>query len=290
MSAVEVMITTLWGTKEKVEISPEGPTVIIGERINPTGKPKIVAALEKRDWDVLRQEAVTQIAQGARVIDVNVGAIGIDEVALLPEAVKAVSEATGAPLCIDSSNPQALEAALRVCGGKPIINSTTGEEASLSVILPLAKEYGAAVIGLCQDERGIAQNPEQRLEVAQKLVNRARSYGIEENDILIDPLALAVAAETRAGLVCLVTAQLIYERLGLNMTAGTSNLSFGLPNRYLINNSFLAMAIWCGVNAPIVNPGSKGLVETVLTADLIKGRDEYAVRYLKHYRKSLQQS
>jgi len=284
------MITTLLGKKEKVEISAEGPTVIIGERINPTGRAKITVALEKRDWDVLRQEAVTQIAQGARVIDVNVGVVGIDEVALLPEAVKVVSEATGAPLCIDSLNPQALEAALRVCEGKPIINSTTGEEASLSVILPLAKEYGAAVIGLCQDERGIAQDPEQRFEIAQKIVSRAKSYGIEEHDILIDPLVLAVAAETRAGLVCLVTAQLISERLGLNMTTGASNMSFGLPNRYLINNSFLAMAIWCGVDAPIVNPGSKELVETILAADLVKGKDGYAVRYLRHYRKSLQQS
>ncbi len=284
------MITTLRGRKEKVVISHEGPTVIIGERINPTGRSRLTAALEKRDWDVLRQEAVIQVEQGAWVIDVNVGAAGIDEVAVLPEVVRVVSEATGVPVCIDTSNPQALEAALRVCEGKPLINSTTGEEASLSVILPLAKEYGAAVIGLCQDERGIGPDAERRFEIAQKIVDRAKSYGIEEHDVLIDPLVLTVAAETKAGWLTLTTAQLISQRLGLNMTMGTSNISFGLPNRYLINNNFLAMAIWCGVNAPVVNPGAPGLVETILTADLVKGSDEYAGRYLKHYRKNLRRS
>ena len=284
------MITTVRGTKEKVDISPEGPTVIIGERINPTGNPQITTALQNRDWDILIQEAANQIAQGAAILDVNVGAVGIDEVAVLPEAVKVVAEATGVPICIDSSNAQALEAALKVCGGKAIINSTTGEEASLSVILPLAKAYGTAVIGLCQDERGISSDPEQRFEIAQKIVSQAKSYGIDEQDVLIDPLVLTVAAESGAGAVTLTTAQLISERLGLNMTMGTSNVSFGLPNRYLINNGFLTMAIWCGVNAPVVNPGAKELVETVLAADLVKGTDEYAARYLKHYRKSRRQS
>jgi len=284
------VITTVRGTKEKVDISPEGPTVIIGERINPTGNPQITTALQNRDWDILIQEAANQIAQGAAILDVNVGAVGIDEVAVLPEAVKVVAEATGVPICIDSSNAQALEAALKVCGGKAIINSTTGEEASLSVILPLAKAYGTAVIGLCQDERGISSDPEQRFEIAQKIVSQAKSYGIDEQDVLIDPLVLTVAAESGAGAVTLTTAQLISERLGLNMTMGTSNVSFGLPNRYLINNGFLTMAIWCGVNAPVVNPGAKELVETVLAADLVKGTDEYAARYLKHYRKSRRQS
>ncbi|MBU2607927.1 MAG: dihydropteroate synthase [Chloroflexi bacterium] len=284
------MITTLSGIKAKVDISPEGPTVIIGERINPTGRSKLTAALEQKDWDVIRQEAVLQVEQGATVIDVNVGAAGIDEVALLPQAVEVVSEATGVPICIDTSNPRALEAALKICGGRPLINSTTGEEASMSVILPLAKKYGAAVIGLCQDERGIAHEPELRLEIAQKIVERAKSYGLEDSDVLIDPLVLTVAAETKAGMVTLTTVRMISEKLGLNMTMGTSNVSFGLPNRYLINNNFLAMAIWCGVTAPVVNPGAKELVETLMAADLVMGKDEYASRYLKHYRKTLRQS
>ena len=284
------MITTLQGKKGKAEISPDGPTVLIGERINPTGRSRLTEALIKGDWDLIRQEAVLQVEQGARIIDVNVGAVGVDEVAVLPEVVKVVSEATGVPLCIDTSNHRALEAALKAYEGKPLINSTTGEEASLSVVLPLAKEYGAAVIGLCQDERGIPPTPEGRLEVARKILDSAKGYGIEEQDILIDPLVLTVAAETKAGWVTLTTAQLISQELGLNMTMGTSNVSFGLPNRYLINNSFLAMAIWCGVDAPVVNPGAQGLVEAILAADLIKGSDEYAGRYLKQYRKSRRQS
>lgn len=284
------MITTLSGIKAKVDISPEGPTVIIGERINPTGRSKLTAALEQKDWDIIRQEAILQVEQGATVIDVNIGAAGIDEVALLPQAVEVVSEATGVPICIDTSNPEALEAALKVCGGRPLINSTTGEEASMSVILPLAKKYGAAVIGLCQDERGIAHEPEQRLEIAQKILERAKSYGLEDSDVVIDPLVLTVAAETKAGMVTLATVRMISEKLGLNMTMGTSNVSFGLPNRYLINNNFLAMAIWCGMTAPVVNPGAKELVETVVAADLVMGKDEYAGRYLKHYRKTLRQS
>lgn len=284
------MITTLVGKKEKVEISPEGPTVIIGERINPTGKPWLAEALEKKDWEVVRQEALKQVSQGARVIDVNVGAAGIDEVAVLPEAVKVVEEATGAPICIDSSNREALEAALAVCDGKALINSTTGEDASLSVVLPLAKRYGAAVIALCQDEAGISRSAEQRLVVAQKILKRAEDTGLEAEDILIDPLVLTVAAEPDAGDVSLATVQMVYQSLGLNITMGTSNVSFGLPNRYLINNSFLAMAIMCGVNAPIVNPGAKDLVETILACDVLKGKDEHAIRYLRHYRKTRRQS
>jgi len=284
------MITTLQGKKGKVDISPDGPTVLIGERINPTGRSRLTEALLKGDLDLIGQEAVLQVEQGARVIDVNVGAVGVDDVAVLPEVVKVVSEATGVPLCIDTSSPRALEAALKVYEGKPLINSTTGEETSMSAVLPLAKEYGAAVIGLCQDERGIPPTPEGRLEVAAKILDRAKSYGIEEQDVLIDPLVLTVAAETKAGWVTLTTAQLVSQKLGLNMTMGTSNVSFGLPNRYMINNSFLAMAIWCGVNAPVVNPGAQGLVEAILAADLVKGSDEYAGRYLKQYRKSRQQS
>lgn len=281
------MTTTLQGTREKVEISPQGPTVIIGERINPTGRSRLAEALKKGDFSLLREEALSQVEQGARVLDVNVGAAGVDEVALLPQAAQVVSEATGAPLCLDSSNPQALEAALRVCQGRALINSTTGEEGSLERILPLAKEYGAAVIALCHDEEGISGDAEKRLRVAEKILKKAKAYGLEEADLLLDPLVLTVSADNRAGVVSLTTARLISERLGLNLTMGASNVSFGLPDRHLINNSFLAMAIWCGVNAPIVNPGAKDLVATILAADLLKGKDEYASRFLKYYRKRL---
>lgn len=226
--------------------------------------------------------------QGAAIIDINVGAMGVDEVAVLPQAVRVVSEVVGVPLCLDSANPQALEVALKVCPGKPLINSTTGEEKVLTVILPLAKEFEAAVIALCHDEEGIVNDPEKRLRVAEKIVCRAKDYGIQEADILIDPLVLTVGAEATAGAVSLSTAGLISERLGLNLTMGVSNVSFGLPNRHFINNNFLAMAIWCGVNAPIVNPATKEIVETILVTDLLKGKDPYATRYIRHCRKSQQ--
>jgi len=282
------MITILQGKTQTVEISPERPTVIIGERLNPTGRSRLAEALRKGDWDLITQEATSQVEQGAALIDINVGVAGVDEVAMLPQAVKVVSEVVGVPLCLDSPNPQALEAALKVCPGRPLINSTTGEEKSLTVILPLAKKFGAAVIALCHDEEGIANDPEKRFKVAEKIVRRAKDYGLHEADILIDPLVLTVGAEAKAGLVSLSTTSLIAERLGLNLTMGASNVSFGLPNRYLINNTFLAMAIWCGVNAPIVNPAAKEIVETILAADLLRGKDPYAVRYIRQCRKSQQ--
>lgn len=282
------MITILQGKTQTVEISPEGPTVIIGERLNPTGRSRLGEALRKGDWELIRQEATSQVEQGAALIDINVGASGVDEVAVLPQVVTVISEVVGVPLCLDSPNPQALEAALKVCPGRPLINSTTGEEKTLTAILPLAREFGAAVIALCHDEEGIVNDPERRFKVAEKIVRRVRDYGLQEADILIDPLVLTVGTEATAGAVSLGATRLISERLGLNLTMGASNVSFGLPNRYLINNSFLAMAIWCGVNAPIVNPVAKETVDTILAADLLKGRDPYAARYIRHYRKSQQ--
>jgi len=282
------VITVLQGKTQKIEISPDSPTVIIGERINPTGRPSLAEALKKDDWELIRQEAISQVEQGAAVIDVNVGVPGLDEIALLPRAVRVVAEAVDVPLCLDSSNHKALEAALKVCPGRPLINSTTGEEKALNTILPLAKASGAAVIALCHDEKGIINDPETRLKVAEKIANKARSYGLQEADLLIDPLVLSVGAEAKSAIVSLKTTLLISEKLGLNLTLGASNVSFGLPTRHLINNSFLAMAIWCGVNAPLANPASKGVVETILAADLLKGKDPYAGRYIRHYRKSQQ--
>jgi len=280
------MITILQGKTQKVEISPESPTVIIGERINPTGRSRLGEALRKGNWSLIRQEATSQVEQGAAILDVNVGTMGVDEVAVLPQAARVVSEVVGIPICLDSANPQALEAALKLCPGKPLINSTTGEEKALTTVMPIAKEFGAAVIALCHDEERITNDPERRFQVAEKIMRRAREYGLQETDILIDPLVLTVGAESTAAAVSLSTACLVSERLGLNLTMGISNVSFGLPKRHLINNSFLAMAIWCGVNAPIINPAAQGMVETILAADLLKGKDSYAAQYIRHCRKS----
>lgn len=278
------MITTLHGTKHTATISPESPTVIIGERLNPTGRKRLAQALAEGNMEVYRDEALAQQSEGALVIDVNVGAEGVDQTTVLPGAVKVVAEATGLPVCIDSSDHRAIAAALRVFGGRALINSVTGEDESLARILPLVKEFGAVVVGLCLDDKGIPKDAESRFAVARKILQRATKMGINESDILIDPVVVSAATEPDAGLVTLQTIRLVSERLGLNLTMGSSNVSFGLPQRAVINNTFMAMGILNGVNAPIANPAQAGLVETILAADLLRGRDEYGMRYIRHYR------
>lgn len=276
------METVLRSKRREVVIGPGQPTRIIGERINPTGKKLLAESLAKGDMGRVKRLAEEQVAAGAAILDVNVGAAGVNEVEVLPLAVQAVMEVTDVPLCLDSANAQALRAALEVYEGKALINSVNGEEASLRRVLPLAKEFGAAVIGLTMDERGIPKTAEERLEVAKKIVARAEEIGIPREDILIDCLALAVGADTTAGLVALEAIRLVRQELGVNMTLGVSNISFGLPDREEINDVFLAMALGCGVNAPIVNPSQA--CKTVLIADLLLGKDEYAMRYIRYCR------
>jgi 5-methyltetrahydrofolate--homocysteine methyltransferase len=276
------METILKGTGKTVVISPDRQTVIIGERINPTGRKKLAAALVAGDLDYVRAEAVAQVAEGAHVIDVNVGAAGVDEVDLLPKAVKAVAEVVDVPICIDSSNPDAIAAALPVAPGRPLVNSVNGEERSLSRILPLIKQYGAAVIGLTMDEGGIPSDPEKRLEIAKKIIARAEALGIAREDVIIDCLALTMGADSKAGLITLRTIEAVRKTLGNNITLGASNISFGLPEREQINAGFLAMAVMAGMNCPIVNPKKSRLALAV--ADLALGRDDYAANYLKAYR------
>jgi len=266
----------------EIVISPDRPTVIIGERINPTGKRRLAEALANQDLGRVQRLAESQVAEGADVLDVNVGAAGVDEVQLLPMAVRAVMEVTGAPLCLDSANPAALRAALEVYDGKALINSVNGEERSLERVLPLVKEYGAAVIALCMDDDGIPSDANGRIAVAAKIVERASALGIPPEDVLIDCLALSVCTDANAGNVTLQAIRGVRERLGANMTLGASNVSFGLPDREAINNTFLAMALMAGVNAPIVNPGPSR--KTILISDLLLGRDEYAMRYVGYHR------
>jgi 5-methyltetrahydrofolate--homocysteine methyltransferase len=273
-----MMETILRGKTTTVRISPELPTVIIGERINPTGKKKLAAALQAGDLAPVQELAQTQVEAGAAVLDVNVGATGVDEVDMLPRAVQALAEAVDVPLCIDTANPEALAAALAVCPGKPLVNSVTGEEEKLAAVLPLVAERSAAVIGLVMDDDGIPSTPERRLEVARKILARATELDIPAEDVIFDPLVLAVGAEMQAGVVTLETVRLLRAELDANMTAGASNISFGMPDRPLLNQIFLAMLIACGVNCPISNPGH--LCDAVLTADVLLGRDEYAMRYI----------
>jgi 5-methyltetrahydrofolate--homocysteine methyltransferase len=277
------METVLKGTDSTVHIAPGRPTVLIGERINPTGRKKLATELEAGNIEVVKREALAQIEVGADVIDVNVGATGVDQVAVLPRAVEMVQEVVKAPLSIDTSDPAALAAALQVYQGKPLVNSVNGEEKNLSRVLPLVAEHGAAVIGLCMDEEGISDDPHRRLEIARKIVERAEALGIPRGDILIDCLALTVSADSGAALVTLEAIRLVKDELGVNMTLGASNVSFGLPDRELLNGLFLAMAIREGVNAPIVNAAQ--VRQTILAVDVLLGRDEFALRYIKDYRK-----
>lgn len=276
------METKVTSGEKEVIISDQRPTVLIGERINPTGKKRLAEALRAGDLELVRAEAIAQVEAGADILDVNVGVAGLDEVSLLPEAVQAVSEVVDVPLCIDSSNSKALEAALRVCRGKALVNSVSGEERSLAEVLPLIKEYGAAVIGLSMDEAGVSDNVEHRVAVARKIVERAAALGIATEDIVIDCLVTAVGADSAAGLQTLETVRRIKNELGVNMTMGASNLSFGMPDRELLTGVFLAVAIAAGVNCPVVDVAKVRPV--VLAADVVLNRDRFAMRYTKAYR------
>lgn len=273
------METILQGKTTTVRIAPELPTVLIGERINPTGKKKLAAALLAGDLTPVRELAQAQVACGAHVLDVNVGAVGVDEVSLLPRAVETVVEVADVPICVDTANPEALKAALAVCPGKPLVNSVTGERAKMEAVLPLVAERGAAVIGLVMGDEGIPPTPEQRLEVARRILNRALELGIPHEDVIFDPLVLTVGADSRAARVALETIRLLRQEFDANLTCGASNVSFGMPDRPLLNQVFLAMALAYGVNCPITDPAH--FCDAILAADVLLGKDEYGMRYIR---------
>jgi 5-methyltetrahydrofolate--homocysteine methyltransferase len=256
--------------------------VLIGERINPAGKKKLAEALKKVNLDIVRSEARAQAQAGADILDVGVGTFGVDEVELLPRAVRAVMETVDIPLCIDTTNPAALEAALKYYKGKALVNSVSGEELSLANVLPLVKKYGAAVVGLVQDDEGIPKNAERRVAVARKIIERAEKDGIAREDIVIDCLASSVGADTESGVAVVEAIGRIRAELGVNITLGASNVSFGLPEREVINSSFVAIAIAAGATCLIVDVARVRPV--VLAADLVLARDRRARRYIEAYR------
>ncbi len=279
-------LTTVVSSKTKtVEIHRDKPTVIIGERINPTGRKKVLAALQEGNFDIVREDAISQVEAGATMLDVNAGVPGADEPALLKQVLSTVLETTDVPLCIDTADPKALEAALSLYEGKALINSVNGEERSLNAVLPLVKEHGAAVIGLCMDDDGIPATAEARLKVAGKIIERAGKLGIPQEDIVIDPLALTMGAESKAGKMALDTIQMVVDEFGVNITMGASNISFGMPDRKFINSTFIAMAIHAGLTCPITNPLVPEVGIAVLAADLSMGRDDFGMRWIKAYRK-----
>ncbi len=275
------MQTILRSKTQEVVIDTDGPVLIIGESINPTRRKKLVETLSNHEFDFAIQLGKSQIDAGADILDVNVGFPGVDDAVLLPETVKAIQEALDVPLCIDSPNPKAIEAALKVIDGRCLINSVNGEEKSLAAILPLAKEYDAAVIGLVMDDDGITHDPEKRFKIAEKILERAVKLGIKEEDVVIDPLAMAVSADPNACLVTLETIKLIHDRLGLNITQGASNISFGLPNRDSLNMAHMVLSIWNGLTCPIANPNK--ITTIVRAADLIRAKDDYAMRFTEHF-------
>ncbi len=281
------METRISSATKEVIIGHDRPTVLIGERINPTGKKKLAETLKAGDLGIVREEALAQAQAGADIIDVNVSAFGVDEVTMLPRVVQAVLGTVDIPICLDSANPEALAAALKVYKGKSLINSVTGEERSLATILPLVKEYGAVVIGLVQDDEGIPNDAERRVSVACKIVERAEAIGIPRQDVIIDPLALTIGADTKSSLVTIETIRKVKAELGVNLVLAASNVSHGMPDRDSLNSAFVAMAIAAGITCLVVDVAKVRPI--VLAADLLLGKDEYARRYIKAYRQSQQQ-
>ncbi|MQY80075.1 MAG: pterin-binding protein [Bacteroidetes bacterium] len=279
------MKTSLSGKTKEVIIDTNGPVIIIGECINPTRRKKLVSTLQESNFEYVLELAKSQIDAMADMLDVNVGFPGVDDVKLLPETVIAIQDMFDIPFCLDSPNPKAIKAALKVAKGKCLINSVNGEEASLKAILPIAKEYGAAVIGLTMDDDGITHDPEKRLAIAEKILERAVQMGINQENVVIDPLAMAVSADQNACLVTLETIRLVHQKLGLNITQGASNISFGLPNREILNSAFITLSIHNGLTCPIANP--EKIVAIIRATDLLLGRDSYAMRFVEHYQSSL---
>ncbi len=275
------MRTILRTKTREVVIDTDGPVIIIGESINPTRRKKLVATLSEGNFELAIALAKSQIESGADILDVNVGYPGVNDEKLLPETVLAIQNAVDVPLCIDSPNPKAIESALKVIEGRCLINSVNGEEKSLAAILPLAKEYDAAVIGLVMDDNGITHDPEMRFKIAEKILERALKTGIRQEDVVIDPLAMAVSADPNACLVTLETIKLVHDRLGLNITQGASNISFGLPNREALNMAHLVLSIWNGLTCPIANP--EKITTIVRATDLVRAKDDYAMRFTDHF-------
>jgi 5-methyltetrahydrofolate--homocysteine methyltransferase len=276
------METRVTSSTKEVIIGDDRPTVLIGERINPSGNKKLAESLKAGNLELVRERALSQVQAGADIIDVNVSTFGVDEVTLLPQAIKVLMETVDVPLCIDSDNPEALAAALKVYKGKPLINSVSGEENSRKKILPMVKEYGAAVVALAQDDEGVPKDAARRVSNAHELVSKAESFGISREDIVIDCLALAVGADTSSGLEVLKAIRRVRDELGVNQTLGASNVSFGLPDRDLLNSAFLALIIEAGVTCLITHVNKARPV--ALAVDLLLGRDKRARRYVEAYR------
>ena len=276
------MNTIVKSETKEVKISIDNPFVVIGEKINPTGRKKLAAALKEGNFEYVKEIALKQVAAGADILDVNVGVPGVDEVELLPKVAMLVAETVDIPLCLDSANRDALAAALAVLPGRPLVNSVNGEEASLEALLPVIKEFGVPVIGLVMHDEGIPNDADTRVSVAGKIIERAAKLGIPTEDIVVDPLVLTVGADSEAGVVTLETIRRIREEFGVNINLGASNVSFGLPDRHTINQAFLALAMGAGATCAITDPMK--LTSVIRASDLLLGKDYFGSRYIGYYR------
>src|SRR5947199_2372707 len=268
----------------EVVISGDRPFVIIGERINPTGRKVLAAEMKDGVMDRVRADAEAQARAGGQMLDVNAGFAAVDERAVLVAAIQAVMQVTDVPICIASSIIEALEAGLSAYEGKALVNSVTAEEERMERILPLVKKHGAALIGMANDETGISMVPAERLALARRIIERATDHGIPQEDVIIDPIAMTVAADPTCGVITLETMRLIRDELGNNMTCGASNVSFGLPDRATVNAAFLPLAMHSGLTCAITNPLEPQVRRAVLAGDLLLGHDEYAMRWIARFR------
>jgi 5-methyltetrahydrofolate--homocysteine methyltransferase len=278
------METIITSSTKTIRIGPDHPFVIIGERINPTGRKLLAAEMAAWNFERVKKDAIAQVEAGAHMLDVNAGIPLADEPAILAEAVRIVQSIVEVPLCIDSSIVKALESGLAAYKGKPLVNSVTGEDERLETVLPLVAQYKAAVIGISNDETGISEDPSVRFSIARKIVERAEKYGIPREDVLIDPLAMPIGAVRYAGQALFILVRRCREELGVNCCCGASNISFGLPDRSTLNGAFLAMAIAAGMPCSITNPLEPEIKKMILAADVMMGRDENCGAWLNYVR------
>lgn len=277
--------TVISSKTQTVIIGPERPFVMIGERINPTGRKKLAAEMAAGNYDRVRSDALKQVAAGAQMLDVNAGIPLADEPAILAEAIRVVQSVVDVPIAIDSSIVAALESGLAAYEGRPLVNSVTGEEERLETVLPLVAKYNAAVIGISNDETGISEDPDVRFAVAKKIVERAQDYGIKPEDVVIDPLVMPIGAMRYAGRQVFSIVDRCLNELGVNTCCGASNISFGLPAREPINATFLAMAMASGMTSAITNPMKAEIKQAVLAADMLLGNDENCLTWIGANRK-----
>ena len=276
--------TVVSSATKEVVIGFDQPFVMIGERINPTGRKLLSEEMSKGDFSRVEQDTLAQVAAGAQMLDVNAGIPLADEPKILADTIKLVQSLTDVPLSIDSSIVAALQAGLEVYQGKALLNSVTGEEERLEAVLPIVKKYGCAVVAISNDETGISEDPDVRFAVAKKIVDRAKDYGIPSSDIVVDPLVMPIGALNSAGMQVIKLVRRLQEELKVNTTCGASNVSFGLPNRNGINAAFLTMAIASGLTSAITNPLHESVMQSVLGADVMMGNDPNCVRWIKRYR------